>query len=391
MAKDRLTKMANSGITPRAIDFLTSFQEDWSHLLNIMGVTRMIPKVSGTTLRATKATVSLYNSPNEGDEIPFSQATLTEVPIADITLEKYAKGVSMEEISKNGYDVAIVKTDNAFKFELQKKIKKAMYDFLGTGTLTAIDTTFQMALAMAKGRVLDAQSKLNVTGGEIIGFVNYLDFYNYLGGASITVQTAFGMNYVQDFMGYRTIFLCDTTEVPRNKVIATPADNMVAYFINPGEIDFSAAGLEYAVVGVTPILGFHANGDYDHATANAYAVMGLYMFAEYLDLIAVEEVEASGSIGSITLVSAAGTTSGTKLTVTYTLGQGERLFYKSASSVTPPTYLDEIDDTWTELPALTEGVLDNFTVSGAKIVVASYNGAGQAVATSSQTTVTNHA
>ena len=130
MAKDRLTKMANSSITPRAIDFLTSFQEDWSHLLNIMGVTRMIPKVSGTTLRATKATVSLYNSPNEGDEIPFSQATLTEVPIADITLEKYAKGVSMEEISKNGYDVAIVKTDNAFRFELQKKVKENIFQMM---------------------------------------------------------------------------------------------------------------------------------------------------------------------------------------------------------------------------------------------------------------------
>ncbi len=391
-AKDRLTKTTNSTISPRQIDFLSQFQDDWSHLLNIMGVTNMIAKISGTTLRATKATVSLQSgSVDEGDEIPFSQATLEEVPIGDITLEKYSKGVSMEEISKNGYDVAIVKTDNAFRFELQKVIKNKFYTFLKTVTLTAIDTTFQMALAMAKGRVLDAQSKLNVTGGEIVGFVNYLDFYSYLGGASITVQTAFGMNYVQNFMGYRTIFLCDSTEIPSGKVIATPADNMIAYYINPGEVDFSAAGLEYAVMGVTPILGFAVDADYRRATSDAFAVMGVVLAAEYLDLIAVEEVEASGSIGSITLVSAAGTTSGTKLTVTYTLGQGEKLYYKAASSVTPPSYKDALDSTWTELPALTAGVLDNFTAGGAKIVVAAYNGAGQAVATSAQTTVTNHA
>ena len=392
-AKDRLTKTTDSTITPRAIDFLSRFQEDFSHLINIAGITQMIPKVSGTTLRVTKAHVTLQSgSVSEGDEIPFSQATLEEIPIGDITLEKYSKGVSMEEISKNGYDVAIVKTDNAFRFELQKVVKDKFYTFLNTGTLTAVDTTFQMALAMAKGRVLDAQSKLNVTGGEIVAFVNYLDFYNYLGAASITVQTAFGMNYVQDFMGYRTIFLCDSNEVAKGTVIATPTDNLICYFINPGEIDFSAAGLVYNVMGVTPILGFAVDADYSRATSDAFAVMGVVMAAEYLDLIAVETVEASGSIGTVGLASAAGTTKGTKLTVsTYTLGQGEVYYYNTGSSPTVPTYLADLDSTWKVLPALTSGVLDNFEVTGAKIVVAAFNGAGQAVATSSATSITNHA
>ena len=389
-AKDNLTKTTNSTITPRAIDFLSRFQEDFSHLINIAGITQMIPKVSGTTLKVTKANVTLESGlVEEGAEIPFSQATLEEVPIGDITLEKYSKGVSMEEISKNGYDVAIVKTDNKFRFELQKVIKDKFYSFLNTGTLTAKDTTFQMALSMAKGRVLDAQSKLNVTGGEIVAFVNYLDFYAYLGGAAITVQTAFGMNYVQDFMGYRTIFLCDGNEVAKGTVIATPADNLICYYINPGEIDFSAAGLVYNVMGVTPILGFTVDADYRRATSDAFAVMGVVMAAEYLDLIAVETVEASGSIGSVTLVSAAGTTKGTKLTVTYTLGQGEALYYHTGSSPAVPTYLDDMDSSWKALPALTNGVLDNFEVTGAKIVVAAFNGAGQAVATSSATTITN--
>ena len=390
-AKDNLTKTTNSTITPRAIDFLSRFQEDFSHLINIAGITQMIPKVSGTTLRVTRANVALESGTvSEGDEIPFSQATLEEVPIGDITLEKYSKGVSMEEISKNGYDVAIVKTDNKFRFELQKVVKDKFYTFLNTGTLTAKDTTFQMALAMAKGRVLDAQSRLNVTGGEIVAFVNYLDMYAYLGGASVTVQTAFGMNFIQDFMGYRTIFLCDGNEVAKGTVIATPADNLICYYINHGEVDFSAAGLVYNVMGVTPILGFAVDADYRRATSDAFAVMGLVMAAEYLDLIAVETVEASGSIGTVTLVSAAGTTKGTKLTVTYTLGQGEAFYYHTGSSPAVPTYLADMDDSWKALPALTDaGVLDNFEVTGAKIVVAAFNGAGQAVATSSATTITN--
>ena len=190
-------------------------------------------------------------------------------------------------------------------------------------------------------------------------------------------------------MGYRTIFLCDGNEVAKGTVIATPADNLICYYINPGEIDFSAAGLVYNVMGVTPILGFTVDADYRRATSDAFAVMGVVMAAEYLDLIAVETVEASGSIGSVTLVSAAGTTKGTKLTVTYTLGQGEALYYHTGSSPTVPTYLDDMDSSWKALPALTNGVLDNFEVTGAKIVVAAFNGAGQAVATSSATTITN--
>ena len=55
------------------------------------------------------------------------------------------------------------------------------------------------------------------------------------------------------------------------------------------------------------------------------------------------------------------------------------------------TYKATLDSSWKVLPALTEGVLDNFVVTGTKIMVVSVNGSGQVISASSSTTITNHA
>lgn len=391
-AKDNLTKTTNSTATPRAIDFVSRFSASWEALMNILGITRMIEKVPGQTMKVVKASVTLTDGTQigEGEEIPYSIANITEEPIGEATFEKYAKAVSIELINKNGYDVAVEKTDNAFLAELQKRVKNRMYTFLNTGLLTATDTTFQMALAMSKGRVLDAFSAMGLESTEVVAFVNILDFYQYLGGATISTQTAFGMTYVQDFLGYRVIFLCNDSEVARNTIVATPVENMVAYYINPATSDFARAGLEFTVDGETPILGFHTEGDYRTLVSENTAIMGLYLFAEYLNAIAVETIEASGSIGTATIASAAGTTAGTKITVSApTLTEDMHLYYISATSPTAPAYLSQVDSTWTEFEVDANGVIDNLEVTGSKILVAITNGAGQFIYASSATTVTN--
>ena len=71
------------------------------------------------------------------------------------------------------------------------------------------------------------------------------------------------------------------------KVIATPADNIVLYYVDPSNSGFEQLGLEYTVDGETNLIGFHANGDYRHAVGESYALMGLTLFAEYIDAIAV--------------------------------------------------------------------------------------------------------
>lgn len=394
MAKSNLTKDANISASVRELDFVSRFSDNWNALLDIMGISRPIRKELGAALKVKKGAVTLQASNiGEGEEIPYSLASVTEETIGEATLDKWAKAVSIEAIKTHGYDIAVAKTDDAFLTELQKVVMNRFYTFLNTGTLTNVETTFQKALAMARGHVINKFEQLGKTATEVVGFANILDVYDYLGGANVTIQTQFGFNYIRDFMGYRVIFLLDASKIARNTVIATPVENIVMYYVDPSDSGFANAGLVYTVDGVTPLLGFHTQGNYTTAVSENFAIMGLFLFAEYLDAIAVVEVEASGSLGSITVASEAGTTKGSKVTVTYTLGQGETAYYKDAAAAATPTYLAEVNLTgWTKLTYTSGTAIDNWEglTAGQKLTVIAVNGSGQAVA-SGNATIVNHA
>lgn len=286
--KANTTLTTNFEINPREVDFVTRFGMNWQGLLDIIGIARPIKKTPGTVLTAKEVTIELQSGDvAEGDEIPYSLATISEKDVATLKLKKYSKGITIEDIDKYGYDVAVQKTDDAFLNKLQGEVMDNFYAVLGTGTLTGSKSTFQQALANAKGLVTNQFKKLRLDMTEVVGFVNVMDFYDYLGDANITVQNEFGMNYIKNFMGYNTIFLLSDSELGAGKVIATPVENLALYYLDAADSDFARAGLEYTVDGVTNLIGFHTEGKYSHAVSECYAIMGATMFAEYLNGIAV--------------------------------------------------------------------------------------------------------
>lgn len=299
MAKENLIKTADVQVTARELDFVTRFENSWDHLREILGIMRPIKKVPGAVLKSKYAEGTLQSGEvGEGEEIPYSKFTVKEKPYEEMTIEKYAKAVSIEAIKDHGYENAVQMTDDQFLFELQTNVTSRFYAYLNTGELTDTQTTFQMALAMAKGLVVNKFKKMhkNVTG--VVGFVNVLDVYEYLGTANITVQNQFGFQYIKDFMGFNTIFLLSDDEVARGKIIATPVENIVMYYIDPAESDFAKAGLVYQTgVGETNLIGFHTQGNYNTAVSEAFAIMGLTLFAEYIDAIAVVTIEDATNLG----------------------------------------------------------------------------------------------
>lgn len=389
MAKERLTKMANIGTTAREIDFVTRFAAQWDALIEIMGISRPIRKQPGTALKYKFGTVVLQDSVSEGEEIPYSLATVGEKTLGEITLEKYSKAVSAEAIAKYGYDVACAKTDDAFRVSLTNKVMHRFFNFANSGELTDIETTFQMALAMAKGLVTARWQAMNLDITEVVAFVNTLDFYEYLGAANITVQTQYGLQYVKDFMGYRTVFLFDDTKVARGHVIATPVENIIFYYTDPSDSDFAKAGLNYTVEGVTNLIGFHVEGNYNTAVSENHALMGIDIFAEYLNGIAVVKVETSGSTAALTVASAEGTAEGTTaITITQAKAQGGLYYYKASATETAPTapsYKAPVDNTWTAWDGVSAIALDKTTYDGKKITIVETNGAGQTIASGSAT------
>ena len=371
MAKDNLTKTTDIKVNPREVDFVTRFSRNWEHLRDILGIMRPIKKAPGTVLKSKYATLTLQDGNiGEGEEIPYSKAEIKTKDYATITIEKYAKGVSIEAIKDYGYDVAVQMTDDEFLFQLQSNVTNRFYKYLNGGELASEETTWQKALAMAMGQVLNKFKLMHRTATRVVGFVNVLDLYDYLGGAQITVQSEFGFNYIKNFMGYDTVFLLSEDEIQRGRVIATPVENIVMYYVDPADSDFARAGLEFTVDGETPLLGFHTQGNYSTAVSEAFAIMGVTLFAEYIDGIAVIDVDATPTLGTLTVQSAAGTdTSTTALTVTPAKEKTTNVYkYKLGASAETVTYGQNVKN-WSAW----DGHSDINAAAGQKITVVEAN------------------
>lgn len=286
-------------VVAREVDFVSRFTQNWEALRNILGIMRPIRKAPGTRLVSYTASVTLpADAVPAGAVIPYSKHTITEAFKADIDISKYAHAVTLEEVAKYGAAVAVEKSDAAFMNELQSNVLTSFFTFLNTGTLTATETkSWQMALARAKGMVLDKFNTLRKTVTDVVAFVNVLDFYEYLGAAEISVQTEFGLNYVKNFMGYSTVFLLSAPDVAKGKVIACPVENIDLYYIDPSDSEFAKLGLEYRVEGETNLIGFHAQGAYHTAVGETYAIMGMKLWAEYLDGIAIVTYTPAAATG----------------------------------------------------------------------------------------------
>ena len=197
-----------------------------------------------------------------------------------------------------------------------------------------------MAFAMAIGKVVNKFQEMKRTATGVAVWVNTLDVYKYLGAADITVQTAFGFKYMKNFMGADVVFM--TSQIPEGVVIATPLNNMVAYYVDPGDSEFAKAGLQYTTDPTTGFIGFHVQGTYERAISDMFAIMGLRLFCEYLDAIAYISVGDSDTqtLGTLNVTSAAGSETGkTKLTVKEQIMSPKNCWkYKDAAAATSVTY-----------------------------------------------------
>ena len=365
---ENMTGVAQIQVRAREIDFVTSFGQNMQALLDVMGITRMIRKENGSVLRVREASGVLQSGDvAEGDIVPLSQYEVTEKDFDTIKIQKYKKGVSIEAIAEKGYEAAVAMTDEEFTADLQNVVMTKFYDMLKMGSLTSYETSWQMAFAMAIGRVKNKFETMGRTATGIAVWVNTLDVYKYLGAAQITMQTAFGVNYVRNFMGADIMFI--SSQIPENTVIATPLNNIVAYYVDPSDSEFARAGLVYTTDPATGFIGFHVQGNYDRVISELNAIMGVRLFAEYLDAIAYISVGSSSTqtLGTLTVTSEEGSETGvTKITVNPQLASinGVYKYKTNASAATAVTYGMDVK-TWTRW----DGVSEIETTNGYHVTV----------------------
>ena len=223
----------------------------------------------------------------EGEVIPLSKVTRKLADTKELAYKKYRKQTTAEAIQASGFEAAVNDTDSKLLRSIQGDIKQDFFDFVLTGTTKASGETFKKAIAQALGQLAikweddDVQSVL---------FANPLDFYTYLGDSNITTQTAFGLTYLQNYLGFNTIIL--TGAVKQGTIAATASQNLnYAYASMNGSLSqaFSLTTDETGLIGVVH------NALTENASFETMALTSGVLFPERLDGIVVATVGTPAS------------------------------------------------------------------------------------------------
>ena len=265
----------------RVVDFNLQFTGNLNKLMEALGVTRKIAVQDGATLKALKVTGTLQDGTvAEGDLIPLSHYETEEVAVGEMKLNKWRKSTTAEAILKGGYEQAVgATTDKAVK-DIQKKIRTDFISFLANGTGEASGATLQAALSAGWGQL---QVLWEDDAVDTVYFLNPLDVADYLGTAQITMQTLFGMNYIENFLGLGTVLL--NSNVPQGKFYATAKENIVTYYVNVASGDIANAFK--LTTDETGYIGIREYPDEDHACVNDLIMSGVTFFPERIDGIVV--------------------------------------------------------------------------------------------------------
>ena len=311
----------------REVDFVTQFAHNsLAKLIEALGVTRKIAMQEGTTMYLYSVTGTLQSgsAAGEGEIIPLSKYAQSKTAVGEITLKKWRKAASAESIKKSGYDTAVRDTDTALLKDVQKGIRSDMFTFLNgtiTGETTVSGEKLQDVLADTWAQL---QIKFEDDTAEAVHFVNPLDISDYLKTAQITVQTAFGMNYVEDFLGLGTVIM--SSLVARGTVISTAKSNIIMYYLTMnGDIAqaFELTADETGYIGINS--GYQNN---ERAQIESLIMSGIQFLVEYA--AGVVKGTITGTLAELTVASVAGTNVGdTAITASgYTVPTGGGYVYK---------------------------------------------------------------
>ena len=291
-AETNVIKKANLAKV-RELDFATLFGENVNSLVKMLGISRKIPVTAGTVLKKLTVTGTLASgSVPEGEIIPLSQYSTTWTAVGEATLKKWRKASTAEAILKGGYDQAVNETDKKLILDIQKDIRGAFITDLASGTGTATGVGLQAALANAWGKLQTAFEDEDIVPVYIL---NPQDVADYLGKAQISVQTAFGMSYVENFLGLGTVIM--TPRVTKGTFYATASQNIVLYYIDVNEANGLGEAFSFTTDAETGLVGIHEDANYQRMQEETVAVSGIDLFAEIPAGVIVGTIADEGGEG----------------------------------------------------------------------------------------------
>lgn len=275
----------------REVDFVQQFtHQSLAKLIEVLGVTRKIPMMEGTTMYTYSVSGELQNGAvAEGEIIPLSQYEVTKTPVGEITLKKWRKAVSAEAIKKSGYNASVVETDNRLLKDVQAGIRSDFFGLLNgtiTGATSVTGAGLQEALANAWAQL---QVLFEDDTAEAVYFLNPLDVAPYLAKANISTQTVFGMNYVEDFLGLGTVIM--TSRITQGTFEATAKQNLIMYYLTMNGDIAQAFSLTADDLGYIGIKSGYQNEE--RAQIESLVMSGIQFFVEYAAGVVKGEIDDS--------------------------------------------------------------------------------------------------
>lgn len=367
-------------VKAREVDFVLKFTGTiLQKLIQALGVTRKVPLQEGTSLYVYKTQGTLQSGTvDEGDIIPLSQYERVKEQIGEITIKKWRKAVTAEAIKKSGYNEAVNETDKKMLLDIQTTIRTQFFNYLNGLNGTVIGaSTLQAVLAKTWGQL---QVLFENDSVEAVHFINPLTIADYLATATVTMQTAFGMNYIENFLGLGTVIM--SSQIPVGNVVSTAKENIIMYYLTMnGEV----ANAFNLTADETGYIGVHNSQTDQRAQLELLAMSGIQFLVEYADGVVLGQVDATPTLGTVTVASdQTGADSGQSHISTsgYSLGTGEKFVYKTAKTNAPTVTYGQKVSGYTDLPS---GGIITPTATHDKITVVAVDGNGRAQAAGSQT------
>ena len=265
----------------REVDYVWRFTDGIRGLMTLLGITRPIEVKAGTLLKAYKTTGELLDGSqvDEGATIPLSNFKTEVAFTKEASINKYRKASSAEAILKGGYDQAVEDTNKKALAEARKVIKNNLVASLtpGSGTTSAGGVGLQKTLANAAAKLA---IKFEDTDYSPVHFVNMEDLGDYLGGAQISLQSKYGLTYLEDFLGLGMVIVL--SGISKGTTVSTAKENIQAYFVNVNEANGLGEAFDFTT-DATGLVGVHTGPTYNNMSVETVMVDGVEFFPERVD------------------------------------------------------------------------------------------------------------
>lgn len=278
-----ITNTTTTADTVKALDVeaVTKYKQDHDRLLEILGIFGVETVAAGSSLFRYEVTGELSDAEvAEGDETPLSKFKVDRIPFAVADPRPFRRLVTGLSILRGGFENAVLRGDRKMLTAMRNLVVADFFKFLEAGELTASGKGLSGALVRADAALRNELESRDDTCEAIFHFVNRNDIAGYLEDKEITVQTVYGMEYVQAFLGVTNIFV--TNRVPEGTVYATPVENIHIY-----GIDFATlkdAGLDYTV-DESGLIGVNHSPNYARNSCEVNALLGETITAEISNYI----------------------------------------------------------------------------------------------------------